>query len=244
MRIGVISDIHGNCVALDAVLADVANHPVDRWVCLGDALQGGPQPREVLDRLLELGCPVVLGNADAFVLDGKSGVDPVTDALSVVRDWTVDALGPHGVEAVRTFVKTYELELDGAGTWLCFHGSPDSYDTVLLPETPSAELREHLGGRDASVMSGGHTHLQWSASLDGWMFFNPGSVGLVYNRHLPPERFSFYPAAEFVILSTEDEDVRIEFCRAPFDVDALDDAARAGGHPDGGKLAARYRPPT
>ena len=68
MILGVLSDIHGNRVALDAVLDDVANHPVDQWVCLGDTVQGGAQPVEVLDRLVELDCPVIIGNADEEVL--------------------------------------------------------------------------------------------------------------------------------------------------------------------------------
>ena len=65
MHIAVLSDIHGNCVALDAALADLQQRAVDRLVCLGDAIQGGPQPAETGRRLRDLGCPIVLGNADA-----------------------------------------------------------------------------------------------------------------------------------------------------------------------------------
>ena len=243
MRIGVISDIHGNCVALDAVLADVANHPVDRWVCLGDALQGGTQPAEVADRLRDLLCPVVLGNADAFVLDGTSGEKSISDRMRTVRDWTVEALGAERVDFIRTFVPTVELDIGDAGRLLSFHGSPDSYDGVLLPETPTADLKRTLEGRDASLMCGGHTHLQWSASIDGWTFFNPGSVGLGYNRHLPEAGFFFNPVAEFAIVAVDGPTARIEFCRVPFDVDALDRAARASGHPYGEREARRFRPP-
>jgi predicted phosphodiesterase len=59
MRVAVISDMHGNAVAFDAVLADIAGQGIDQVVCLGDALQGGAQPAEVASRLRELGCPVV-----------------------------------------------------------------------------------------------------------------------------------------------------------------------------------------
>ncbi len=79
MRTAVISDIHGNCVALDAVLADLQAHPVDQVACLGDAIQGGPQPAKVAARLRELGWPVVMGNADAWLLSGiPTGSEPVT----------------------------------------------------------------------------------------------------------------------------------------------------------------------
>ncbi len=65
MRIAVISDIHGNFVALEAILKDISHQFVDQMVCLGDAVQGGPQPAQVVNRLRELACPVVMGNADS-----------------------------------------------------------------------------------------------------------------------------------------------------------------------------------
>lgn len=242
MRIGVVSDIHGNCVALDAVLADVVTHPVDSWVCLGDALQGGPQPREVAERLRELDCPVVLGNADAFVLDGISGEPVITDELRTVRQWTFEQLGPHGIDFARTFRPTIEIDLGPARILLCFHGSPDSYETIIAPDTPPAELRSELGGRGARTMCGGHIHRQWTVSLDGWTFFNPGSVGLAFNVYLPQDRFHFSPHAEYAILHIDDDRVGIELLRVPFDIDSYDRAARANGHPEADELAARFRP--
>jgi len=244
MRIGVMSDIHGNAVALDAVLADVASHPVDAWVCLGDAVQGGAQPLSVVERLGELGCPVIMGNADAFVLTGRSEAEAITDPLKAVADWTAEQLGPHGLDVLRTFVPTHEVDLGPAGSLLCFHGSPRSYDEVLLPETPADDLRRALQGADASVMCGGHTHLQWTTTVDGRCFFNPGSVGLAYNRHLPRERFYFYPVAEFAVLAVRDGSVRLEFCQVPFDLDAFESTIRASGHPQAEETLARYHPPS
>lgn len=245
MRIAVISDIHGNCVALDAVIEDVKAHPVDRWICLGDAVQGGPQPAEVIERLRELECPVVIGNADAFVLHGVgASSEPISEGLLQVRDWTVDQLGSEGLDFLRSFVPTYELALGGDGRMLCFHGSPDSYDEVLLPETGSDELRAALGSHEADVLCGGHTHLQWTVPLDGKTFFNPGSVGVAYNRHMSPDDFYIYPNAEFAIVSVEDGKPRLEFCRVPFDVDALERAALDSGHPFAETEATRYRPRT
>jgi predicted phosphodiesterase len=186
MRIGVMSDVHGNRVALDAVLADVESHPVDQWVCLGDTIQGGPQPAEVVERLRALHCPVIIGNADAEVLDPNATEGGLRD----VSVWTAEQLGESGLDFLRSFVPTYELSLGAAGTLLCFHGTPRSFDEVLLPETPPAELRDGLSGDHAAVMCGGHTHLQWTTTVDGGRrFFNQGSVGLAYNRHTPREKF-------------------------------------------------------
>jgi predicted phosphodiesterase len=69
MRIAIISDIHGNMVALDAALADIESEHVDQIVCLGDVAEFGPHPREVLARLRALGCPVIMGNTDERLID-------------------------------------------------------------------------------------------------------------------------------------------------------------------------------
>ena len=67
MRIGLIADIHGNGIALDVVLAELARERVDEIICLGDVAALGSQPREVLARLRAIGCPVVMGNTDAWL---------------------------------------------------------------------------------------------------------------------------------------------------------------------------------
>ncbi len=69
MRLGLISDIHGNLLALDAVLGELNESGIDRLVCLGD-VAAGPEPRQAIERLRELECPVVLGNWDTWLLDG------------------------------------------------------------------------------------------------------------------------------------------------------------------------------
>src|SRR5258708_31692588 len=69
MRVALISDIHGNCVALEAVLADIERAGVDQVVCLGDVAATGPQPHAVIERLRATGCPVVMGNADVWLLN-------------------------------------------------------------------------------------------------------------------------------------------------------------------------------
>jgi predicted phosphodiesterase len=78
MRMALISDIHGNLVALEAVMNDLERQGAERMVCLGDVAASGPQPRGVLQRLQALDCPVVMGNADAWLLEPQEyhGDDP------------------------------------------------------------------------------------------------------------------------------------------------------------------------
>lgn len=65
MQLALIADIHGNLFALDAVLADMRQRNIEQILCLGDVASGGPQPCEVIQRLCEIGCPIVMGNTDA-----------------------------------------------------------------------------------------------------------------------------------------------------------------------------------
>src|SRR6476660_1331756 len=133
MKIAVISDIHGNCVALDAVLSDLRQNRADSVLCLGDALQGGPQPREVVERLSSLGCPVVMGNADAWLLSGKntSPTEQVTERQMQVRQWSLSQLSSDDIAFVEGFRPTIEIELEGGARLLCLHGSPASFDDVI-----------------------------------------------------------------------------------------------------------------
>src|SRR5688500_8658636 len=115
MRIAVISDIHGNCVALDAVLADLRAYPADQVVCLGDAIQGGAQPAETAARLRELGCPVVMGNADAWLITGTDTgtVEQVSDRQRLVREWSLAQLSSEDVEFIESFQPTITIPSGG-----------------------------------------------------------------------------------------------------------------------------------
>jgi predicted phosphodiesterase len=239
MRLALVSDFHGNCVALDAVLADLDRLGVDAGICLGDVAQGGPQPAESLDRLQQLGWPVILGNADDFLLSvPEQSAEPVTESQLEVREWTLSRLTDAHLALIRGFSATVELELGAGARLLAFHGSPRSYDDVLLPETEPGPAYE----ADADVLSGGHTHLQWTRRLGTALYVNPGSVGLPYDRHQPPEDFKATPIAEYALLHAGDVGVAVEFRRVPFDLDRLLAAATANGRPDADEYAEQWRP--
>ena len=177
MPLALVSDIHGSDDALAVVVEALEELGIDRVVCLGDAVQGGDQPREVLDRLAQLGWPVVLGNADAFLLEVPSeSPEPLTQQHLDKREWTLAQLEPSHLGQIRSFVPTLDVELDDGITLRAFHGSPHSYDDVLLPETPDGQVERLLGGSGVDILAGGHTHMQWTRYVDGALFVNPGSV--------------------------------------------------------------------
>src|SRR4249919_3845264 len=111
VRTALVSDIHGNAVALAALFEDLDGQRVDQVVCLGDVAQGGAQPAEVIDAVQARGWPVVMGNSDAFLLDPDAGEEPLTPRLLEMREWSVSQLGPDRLEFISGFSPLIELQL-------------------------------------------------------------------------------------------------------------------------------------
>src|SRR5437588_11443068 len=108
MRRAVISDIHGECFALGQVLKDIRRQGIGEVVCLGDAVQGGSQPAETVARLRELHCPVVMGNADAWLLMGTSAEgEETSEQQRAVREWSLAQL----TESDLAFIQQFERAL-------------------------------------------------------------------------------------------------------------------------------------
>jgi putative phosphoesterase len=244
MRVAVISDMHGNCFALDVVLADLARHPADAIVCLGDAVQGGAQPAETVARLRELRCSVVMGNADAWMLTGEETgkEETANERMLAIREWSLSQLSTEDRAFIGNFKPTVEISLDNDRTLLCFHGSPASFDDLIFPETPEEEFVNFLGEFQPAIMTGGHTHLQFVRRLGDTFFFNPGSVGLAYNRRQPEGIFKADPWAEYALLTSEGDYLSLEFRRVPLNVDALVGIILSSGRPYADAMVAQYMP--
>jgi predicted phosphodiesterase len=248
MRVAVISDIHGNCVALDAVLEDLRRDVVDQVVCLGDAIQGGPQPAEVVARLRELSCPVVMGNADAWLLTGEeTGSENIAEErmrkMQAVRAWSLAQLDAADRAFIAQFQPTVTIPLNAGRHLLCFHGSPTSFDDIILPTTPEEEFLGFLGAYAPHVLTGGHTHMQQIRRLgsgDG-LFFNPGSVGLAYSHHQPETSFRTDPWAEYALLTVEQGRLALELRRIPIEVGRLVAVYASSGRPYADDLIAQYQ---
>jgi predicted phosphodiesterase len=233
MRIGLISDIHGNLVSFESVLADIDRAGVDRVVCLGDVAAIGPQPCEVVERLRALGLPCIMGNHDHEILN----LDLAHDSADVspweveLTDWCIGQLSESDLDYLRSFEQWIEIPLGAEATLLCFHGSPKSNMDKILATTPAPELDEMLEGHTATVMAGGHTHVQMLRQHRGVAIVNPGSVGFPLEQ-VPFEGLPRYlPWAEYAILDWVDGILGIELRRIPMDLDKVRQAALASGMP-------------
>jgi putative phosphoesterase len=229
VRVGLISDIHGNRHALDAVLDDLEREGVDQYICLGDVAVG-PQPAEALQRIRELDCPVVMGNWDAaFLGDMPKPKDKIGEQLVEMSEWWASYLSPADREFMAGFVPNMKLDV-GSTPVLFFHGSPKSYNEWIFSTTPDDELRAMFDDVEERVLVGGHTHVQMIRRYSESIIANPGSVGLAFREWWPrPVRIS--PWAEYGILTGEGERLSIDLRRTPFDVDAFLEMSLASGMP-------------
>jgi putative phosphoesterase len=220
MRIGLFSDVHGNLLALDAVLAELEARDVDRIVCLGD-ICFGPEAHDCLERVRGLGCPVVLGNWDAWSIDGfPPADDPVGIMLYEIGAWWAQQLGDEDRAFVRSFVPTLEIPLGGGSSMLCFHGSPHSFSDWIFATTPDEDLEQMFDGLEARVLVGGHTHLQLVRRFGRSLIVNPGSVGQPFSQWWPrPIRVAHW--AECGVIEVDGDHVAVELRRVPYDVDGL-----------------------
>jgi putative phosphoesterase len=209
VRVALLSDMHGNAVAFRAALADLEEHSPDLIVALGDVAQGGPQPRECIELLRDLGCPCVFGNSDEFLLTLDLGAEQAEDVerLMDTAQWSRGQVGEDGLEFLRSFEPTVQ-----AGRVLCCHATPTSNEDVVLPETPP----EQVGALEADAVAAGHVHQQWLRRFERTLWFCVGAVGV--------GRWCEYALVD-------DESLAIEFRRIPFDVDELIATARAKDFP-------------
>jgi predicted phosphodiesterase len=243
MRVALIADIHGNLAALEAALDAIHQERPDHAVCLGDVAATGPHPREVLARLRAFGCPIVMGNADAELLDPPHAADQDDEFTANIRDisrWCADRLDAEDLAFIASFRATVGVELGSEMRLLCCHGSPRSFDDIVSAATPDEEIDEMMGGHEAEAYAGGHTHVRMLRAWRGREIVNPGSVGLAYRFH--PDGSVRVPAwAEFAFLSHSDEGmVNVDFRRVPYDQAATVRAMHERGMPHAAWWSANW----
>lgn len=232
MRIGLISDIHGNLLALEAVLQRLEEEQVDRIICLGDVAVG-PFSSETVRRVRALGCPTIRGNWDDWMAGGVapcSGGEVCRKLLEMGSFWAaqLDADDLGFLEGLET---TLELELEDGRKAILFHGTPRSFNEPILGGTPSEELEHILGELDAPIMIAGHTHVQMVRRLPFTLLVNPGSVGLPF-REWPVGAARVCRWAEFGVLDYDAEGrLDIQLRRTTYDVDEFIRYALESGVP-------------
>ncbi|QFP76148.1 metallophosphoesterase [Deinococcus sp. AJ005] len=240
MRLAIYGDVHDNLPALEAALADMDVHSPDALICLGDVTAGGAWPRECLQLVAALGCPVVRGNADREALEAPQPLQvrglPDEQEIHDIGQWGAAQLTGTERDILRSFAPTVALD-----DLLCFHGSPAKDDEVLDAGTNHKrleELREEYGKH--AVWIGGHTHQPLLRSLDGWRLLNPGSVGLPFQKR--GGKYVNLAYAEYLLLDSISGGWMPTFRRVPYDLATLKKGILASGIPHAQWLADEWVP--
>jgi len=246
MKIAIFSDMHGNDFAFETVEADIKKQNIDQLVCLGDAIQGGPQPKQTVERLRALNCPVVMGNADAWLLTGiETGNEEIPSErkkkMEEIRQWSLSQLTEDDRAFIQGFQPTVKINLEENINLLCFHGSPASFDDAIPPAATEDIVQKFLGAHTDKILCGGHTHAQQIRNIGNHFFFNPGSVGRVPWYDQVTGNIKERPWAEYAILNAHKGQISLEFRRIPFDVNELINIYRTSGRPFADEAIAEYQ---
>jgi predicted phosphodiesterase len=170
--LALLYDIHGNLPALEAVLADLAGHDVDRYLLGGDMAPFGAWPAETVARLRELdGAIPIRGNTERWLVEPLPADQPMAAAVQACREALGDALA----DELGALPENARID----ATTMAWHGSPVSDMESFRPEPADDEAALLEGVTDARIVFG-HTHLQFQrpAVRDGVELLNPGSVGM------------------------------------------------------------------
>ena len=231
-RIAIFSDIHANLPAMEAVAAHIRQGAYDGVYCLGDIGGYASQPNEVQDLIVSMGCPTIVGNYDEGVGFNKDDcgcnyVKPFDIDMSKVSFfWTREHTTDDNKVWLRELPREIRLDVEGWKVLLC-HGSPRSTTEYLFETRSNAYLRQFTAGGKADAHADlivfGHTHVPFHRTVDGVDFVNTGSVGRPKDGD---------PRAGYCVLTIDDDSIRSEQVRVPYDIDLACARLVAAGLPE------------
>ncbi|MGC9112527.1 metallophosphoesterase family protein [Acidilobus sp.] len=229
----VLSDAHGNPYALRAV---IGSESYDEVLFLGDAVDYGPRPGEVIDVLRSVGARAVMGNHDNALVHGVDcmcGEETHWVSVFFRENYTKRLVSDGDLALIASWPERLELDLGRMGRSLAVHGSPSSPlygyiypwlddDSVKKMLTRSLRLSPPTGGRlDYSLYLVGHTHYQFVRRIGGSLLVNPGSVGQPRDGD---------PRAAYAVIDTENGEVELK--RAKYDASLVVRDLEALGVPE------------
>ncbi len=234
MRIAIVSDIHGNLTALEAVLADLRDTAPDLLLHGGDLADNGSAPAETLDRIRALGWHGVAGNTDEMLFAPESlkryaeahpGLSAILAAVEEIADSARAGLGE---ERVRWLSNLPATQTDGS----VVHASPGDAWRAPGPEALDAELEASYAPLDRPVVVYGHIHRGFVRCAGGRLVVNSGSVSLSYDGD---------PRASYLLIDNAESDATAMIRRVAYDVELECRRMKERGAPHAEWVAAMLR---
>jgi putative phosphoesterase len=239
MRVAIVSDIHGNRRAFQAVLADLGQVAPDLVLHGGDLAAGGAHPAEIIDQVRALGWPGVCGNTDEMLWAPESLAEyaaaqpKLAPILALVQETIPPTLASIGEERLRWLEGLPRRHSQGGFSLV--HASPDDLWRAPMPNASDDELRNTYASLRAQVVVYGHIHVSYIRRLQGMTIANAGSVSQSYDGDR---------RASYLVMEGESISIR----RVEYDVESEAKELLQSGLPHAGwmsrmLLAGRYCPP-
>jgi predicted phosphodiesterase len=247
VRLALLSDVHGNLIALDAVIADATAVGVTEWWVLGDLAALGAQPTATLERLTSLpNVRFVRGNTDRYLVTGErpsphaddvardASLRPLFDAIESSFSWTTETLRSSGWLRFLAELPTDQRRVLSDGTTLLgVHASPGSDDGPgITPHATDEELRALVDDATADVVCGGHTHQATDRVIAARRVVNLGSVSNPVTSDL---------RATYVVIDDDPRGHSLRHRWVEYDHDAVIEQLRRSTHPEADYLASFQR---
>jgi putative phosphoesterase len=233
MRVAIVSDIHGNLTALEAVIADIARRGVDRVVHGGDLALVGCQPAEVIDRVRELGWPGIVGNTDELLWRPEEHKAQARNApklrellrllFDVYAPVTRELLGHERIAWLRQLPDEHRED-----NVVLVHASRGDLWRAPLPDAEDSTLAATYGSCDAETVVYGHIHRPYVRRLEQFTVTNSGSVGSPFDGD---------PRASYLLLEPD----QAQIVRVEYDIEREVDLLLRSDYPDALRIAEMRR---
>lgn len=232
MLLAVLSDVHANLPALEAVLADARRYRPDAYLFAGD-LTGGPHTLETIDHLRSLPGWLIRGNGDTYMLRLWRGDAPPewrTYRQFAFMRWSVGRLREEDLAFLASLSEEMSITPDGLGPVRLVHGSPGQPADGIYPQEDEDQIAHVLAAIDEPTLICGHTHEQWQAEVAGRLVLNPGAVCAPCDGAI---------GAQYALLEQRGGRWRAELKKVDYDIAALRRAFHTTGLLEEGGAFAR-----
>ena len=232
MHLAVLSDIHGNLPALEAVLQDLQSWDISGIIVAGDFI-GGPQPIETIRRLRSLDAWMIRGNSDDNLLRYGNGLAPQawysSHQFALLR-WAHRHIDKDAFEFLQSLPQQRVVHMPGTEAIRVVHGSPRNPYESIFPDREPITLDVALAQVDEPVFVCGHTHSPWTVKRHGRLALNPGAVCGPLNG---------YVGAQYALLTWQDSHWQVDHRAVDYDLEQIRVAFRESGLLDEGGALAR-----
>ena len=227
-RVAVLSDVHGNLAALEAVRKAIKREKPDAVIVAGDLVMNGPDPAGAVDAIRDMeasGATIVQGNTDVAVADFDYAAafpwfaDGIPDTFLAAAEWAHDELGDDRLGWLRRLPSERRLVLEDTMILAC-HASPGSQTQGFDAQLDPSVMLESVSRTDARIICCGHTHLPDVRDLGWKIIINGGSAGYVFDGD---------PTASWALVEIDGKEIRTEIRRSEFDTMAVANAISARG---------------